>query len=200
MTQVCIKLPGDEFKFRYMVSGCDTVTYIRSYKNEPSFTDFKKYNVPEENNAEHVLYSKSILNFHGEYFNGKLEKIHVLNGHIDGRDVIKTGDVTVWSAGTMDQTYGERVYLKLLVPKEAKRKNDSVGRSIVEYVRVIDIIDTCNTSRPYESARNKSGNFLNVNGYLKFSVGQTVRAEKYDDVNCGIRVRMNKEQCDIDFN
>ena len=139
------------------------------------------------------LYYKELI-----FKNGKITKIiSMIDG--DGREtVLPEGEIVVWKACKYKNT---NVYVKIKVPKEAKRVTvysrdpDRIYKARIEYGTVIEIVDE------HDNNYTEATSFIcPFDKKINYIVGQQIRGDGYDDdinTKCGqgISVHRYKDHC-----
>lgn len=154
-----------------------------------------------------------LSNYHGinnllKFINPKLNENIILNPNNENY-VLENGDIIVWKIAMINNN--KKVYIKLFVPKEAKRvtpidlfmpiyNNKWIYdyQSRVQYATVLDIFDEKN--KLYNISEAKS-----IHTNLIYKKGETIYPDSFNDdykniSSNGIHVFRNKSDCDNLYN
>lgn len=155
------------------------------------------------------VYQNHCLISENEYSNGVIIKQKLYN-KFGNCMTLPDGVIIVWKACIykyINCTKEIPVYVKMLVPHEAKRvtpfddiyESYPTFRGRVEYAYVVDIFDK------YDNTYNEATSINNHYNKLIYKKGEIVKPDKYDDnpynINAnGIHVQLHKLDCDKWFN
>jgi len=110
------------------------------YLNREHITEYLK-------NTENVEYDNDDITFCGDFSDGILKNVYISRDNENRDLILPAGEIIVWTVGKVYFNINDykKVYIELLVPKDAKRKNiDSDGNCSIDYAKVISITDVHN--------------------------------------------------------
>ncbi len=175
----------------YHRDGSEYVTREFNTKNILYFNNEKQ---DFQEGIKHIMYDT--------FENQHLFRITSMLDNHDRECALKDGAIEVWKVCRVNVN-GQLiyVYVRLLVPKEAKRITPFDGlipsyKSRVEYAKVIEIIDTNGTRY------HKASSFIFKDKTIDYVLGDTVYADgidtnPYNECGRGIHVHCYKDQCDM---
>jgi len=154
--------------------------YIREYVVDDTIKYHGKY-IEYSNDGD--------MRINVKFDHGVIAEIYKLEDEQNRDCVIKSREIVVWKVCKTDDD--KKVYVKLLVPMTAGRKNANITdfSCIIEYAKVLEIVDK--EGKQYPSAKN----FIYRNNTINYVVGQTVTADNYDKDSGGIYVYLYKDHC-----